>query len=89
VAESCDRLIRCFSSVFPTLAETEIRKVDVAMLMSTDSLTGVTLAALIGEEFGVETDVEDLLGLGTFGAIEEFLRKKSPSSPTPSEGTAE
>ena len=83
MAESRGRLIRCFSSVFPTLTETEIRNADVALLMSTDSLTGVTLAALIGEEFGVETDLEELLSLGTFEAINEFLERKSSSSTLP------
>ena len=83
MADVHGRLVRCFSSVFPTLTETEIRNADVALLMSTDSLTGVTLAALIGEEFGVETDLEELLSLGTFEAINEFLERKSSSSTLP------
>jgi len=41
-----------------------------------DSLAGVTLIALINEEFGVDIDVEELLGLGTFEAIREHLREE-------------
>jgi len=85
VAELYDRLVRCFSSVFPALTDTDICAADVALLMNTDSLAGVTLVSLIDEEFGVEMDLEDLSGLGTFEAIHEFLKKKSLSSPTPSE----
>jgi len=53
VAELYDRLVRCFSSVFPALTDTDICAADVALLMNTDSLAGVTLVSLIDEEFGL------------------------------------
>jgi acyl carrier protein len=77
MAEFDDRLIRCFSSVFPALTEIEIRSTDAALLYDLDSLAGVTLLAVIQEEFAIELDVEDLLALGTFQAIHQFLRERS------------
>lgn len=74
-----DRLVRCFSSVFPTLSEAEIRASDVVPLFDLDSLAGVTLVTLIDQEFGVNVDLPDLLELGSFEAISQFLRKRSPS----------
>jgi len=79
VTQSQDRLIRCFSSVFPTLSEAEIRTSDVVPLFDLDSLAGVTLVTLIDQEFGVNVDLPDLLELGSFEAISQFLRKRNPS----------
>jgi acyl carrier protein len=79
VTESQDRLVRCFSSVFPTLSEAEIRASDVVPLFDLDSLAGVTLVTLIDQEFGVNVDLPDLLELGSFEAISQFLRKRNAS----------
>ena len=79
MAESQDRLVRCFSSVFPTLSEAEIRASDVVLLFDLDSLAGVTLVTLIDQEFGVNVDLPDLLELGSFEKISQFLRKRNPS----------
>jgi acyl carrier protein len=67
------RLIRCISSIFPELTETEIRTWDASLAMEIDSLAAVTLVALLDEEFGVDLDFNDLLTLGTFTSIEEYL----------------
>ena len=85
MAELDDRLVRCFSSVFPTLTRDEIWAADVTSLINVDSLAGVTLVAVIDEEFGVEIDLEGLLELGTFQTIQEYLRKESRSSLLPNE----
>jgi acyl carrier protein len=77
--EQDDRLVRCFASVFPTLSEGEIRASDVVPLFDLDSLAGVTLVALIDQEFGVNVDLPDLLELGSFEAISKFLRKQNRS----------
>ena len=79
MSEQDDRLVRCFASVFPTLSEEEIRVSDVVPLVNLDSLAGVTLVTLIDQEFGVNVELPDLLDLGSFGAISQFLRKRSPS----------
>jgi acyl carrier protein len=85
VAEVGDRLVRCFSSVFPTLTEEEVRAADVESLVTLDSLAGVTLVAVIDEEFGVEIDLKGLLELGTFHTIEQHLLKQSGASVLPNE----
>jgi acyl carrier protein len=85
VTELDDRLVRCFSSVFPTLTRDDIRAGDVTSLINVDSLAGVTLVAIIDEEFGVEIDLEGLLELGTFQAIQQHLRRQSRSSVLPNE----
>jgi acyl carrier protein len=79
VTEAQDRLVRCFSSVFPTLSEADIRASNVVPLFDIDSLAGVTLVTLIDQEFGVDVDLPDLLELGSFEAISQFLRKRNPS----------
>lgn len=78
VAELDDRLVRCISSVFPTLAEEEIRSAEVQQLADVDSLTAVSLVALINEEFGLNLDLEALLKLGNFNRICEYLRGEWP-----------
>ena len=75
-------MVRCFSSVFPTLSEAEIRASDVVRLFDLDSLAGVTLVTLIDQEFGVNVDLPDLLELGSFEKISQFLRKRSASEVT-------
>ena len=80
MVELNERLLRCFSLVFPTLAETEILSASGTFLSDMDSLTGVTLITLIGEEFGVDLEFDGLLELGTFEAIREYLRSHSPST---------
>jgi acyl carrier protein len=75
VADLDDRLVRCISSVFPTLTEQEIRVASSEMLLEADSLAAVTLIALIDEEFGVEIDPDRLLELGSFQGIGQYLRQ--------------
>lgn len=74
------RLIRCISSIFPTLSEDEIRACNVSDLIATDSLAAVTLVTLLDEEFKVDFDLEGLLALDKFHAIEERLRERSVPS---------
>ncbi len=76
-----DRLVRCFSSVFPELTEKQILVADVELLTGMDSLAGVTLVALIDEEFGLDLDFEDLLKLGTFEAVQQYVSDRSWSNP--------
>lgn len=77
MAQLDDRLVRCFSSVFPALTEDEILAADVSLLTNLDSLGGVTLVALIDDEFGADMDLEGLLALGTFQAVRQYLHEQS------------
>jgi len=85
VTELDDRLVRCFLSIFPALTEEEIRTADVNLLSDADSLAGVTLVALIDQEFGVDIDLERLLKLGSFQAVRQYLREQAFSDPSPQE----
>jgi acyl carrier protein len=67
------RLIRCFASVFPALNEEEIRNATIDSVGIWDSLSGVTLAAVIQEEFDLEIDPEVLPGLDSFQAFRDYL----------------
>ncbi|MFZ0964870.1 MAG: acyl carrier protein [Terriglobia bacterium] len=89
MSEQEDRLVRVFASVFPTLSEAEIRASALTPLFDLDSFAGVTLVTLIDQEFGVNVDLSDLLELGSFAAISQFLRERNPSSMPPQEREAQ
>ena len=78
MSEQDDPLMRCFASVFPMMSEEEIRASSVAPLFDLDSLAGVTLVTLIDQEFGINVELSDLLELGSFEAISQFVRKPNP-----------
>jgi acyl carrier protein len=88
VADLDDRLVRCILSVFPTLTEEvghAAKAAKMESLMDVDSLAAVTLVALIDQEFGVDIDLEGLLKLGSFEALQQFLASKL-SQPCPNGG---
>ena len=62
------RLMRCFSAVFPQLTHEQMVKAS-ASKGDWDSLTMVTLLALVEEEFGVILGVDDMETLISFDAI--------------------
>jgi acyl carrier protein len=72
----CDqesRLIRCFAAVFPGLEAEELRRVSAQSNEYWDSLAGVTLAAVVQQEFGVDIDVSTLAELDSFSAFHTYL----------------
>jgi len=71
--EQDDRLIRCFASVFPTLSEDEIRHTSAESTGIWDSLSAVTLAAVIQEEFEMEIDPGILPQLDSFEAFRSYI----------------
>ena len=76
MADLDERLVRCILSVFPTLTREGARAAEMELLMDADSLAAVTLVALIDEEFEVDIDLEGLLKLGSFDALQQFLVSK-------------
>lgn len=77
--ENDKRLIRCFASVFPGLSPEEIRVTRAGSMGSWDSLSAVTLAAVIQEEFRLEIDPLDLPDLDSFDAFSIYLRRLIPA----------
>lgn len=72
-----DQLVRCFSSVFPAASRDEIITRPFDAMPGWDSLRGVTLLAVLDEQFGVQMDLSELLELGTFDALEKLLSQKA------------
>ena len=68
-----ERLIRCFASVFPTLTPEQIEAASSDSVGVWDSLSSVTLAAVIQEEFNVEIEPDALPDLDSFRAFRDYL----------------
>jgi acyl carrier protein len=71
-----DRLMRCFALAFPSAGRDEIRVAKFDAISGWDSLRGVTLLAILDEEFGVQIDLSELLELETFGALKRYLSQR-------------
>ena len=68
-----ERLILCFASVFPGLTPEQIRNASSDSVGTWDSLSSVTLAAVIQEEFDVEIEPDALPNLDSFRAFRDYL----------------
>jgi acyl carrier protein len=68
-----ERLIRCFASVFPTLTQEEIENASSDSVGLWDSLSTVTLVAVIQEEFNVEIEPDALPNLDSFRSFRDYL----------------
>jgi len=75
MSELESRLIRCFSSVFPTLRTEEIRAASSQSLESWDSLAAVTLLAVVQQEFNVQIDLLNLRQLDSYEAFQSYLHR--------------
>jgi len=71
-----ERLIRCFASVFPHLTEEQIERASSDSVGVWDSLSSVTLAAVIQEEFNVEVEPDALPDLDSFRAFRDYLSSR-------------
>jgi acyl carrier protein len=69
-----NRLVRCFSSVFPELNEDQIRNASVDSVSAWHSLASVTLIAVLQEEFGLQVNLADLPNLVSFSAVQNYVR---------------
>jgi len=74
VSELENRLITCFASVFPGLTEAEIRNATADSVGTWDSLSFVTLTAVVQEEFNLEIDEDALPDLDSFQALRDYLQ---------------
>ena len=79
MSELDDRLTNCFASVFPTLTAREIQNASTESVGVWDSLSFVTLAAVIQEEFNFEIDPEVLPNLDSFQAFRAYLQAALPA----------
>ena len=70
-----DRLVRCFSSVFPDLSPEQIRTATAESLPAWDSLAAVTLVAVLQQEYGIQINLADLAELVSFEAVQNYVRR--------------
>jgi len=71
-----DKLIDCFSAVFPKRSRDEIRIADRDSMEEWDSLTGIMLVAVVQQELKVEIDVMDLGQLGSFRSMLLYVSER-------------
>jgi len=78
MSEQENRLMRCFASVFPGLLPEEIRTMNSESTGNWDSLSTVTLAAVVQEEFDVEIEPDVLPELNSFETFQKYLQRINP-----------
>lgn len=71
-----ERVSRCFTNVFPGIRQEEIPLASPASMGAWNSLAHIRLLSLIGEEFGLEPDMEDFEELTSYPAILAWVEKK-------------
>lgn len=67
-----EKLLKCFSAVFPELNPAEIESANVENTSGWDSIAQVTLLTLVSEEFEVDVDFErfsNALSFSVFAAL--------------------
>ena len=74
-----NRLIGCFASVFPGLTSEEIRTSSAESDGIWDSLSTVTLVAVVQEEFNVAIDPEEVAQLDSFAAFRACVSRLIPA----------
>jgi acyl carrier protein len=70
------RLVSCFTTVFPKLSEKDAASASVTSVEGWDSLATVTLITVVQEEFGTPVDPEDIEQFASFRQILQFLDDK-------------
>jgi acyl carrier protein len=75
--EEVARLERCFAAVFPDLSPEQLRQADAEKLASWDSMTTVTLMAVVNEEFGSDLDLDQMEPLRSFESLLGHLEHNS------------
>jgi acyl carrier protein len=68
------RLTDCFLAVFPDLARSEVCQANSLTVSSWDSVAGVTLLAVVEEEFGTTIEVQDLSDLTSYEGYLKYLQ---------------
>lgn len=69
------RLVRCFSAVFPGIPEPQIKNASVENIESWDSVAMATLVTAVEEEFAIEFDVDSLSNLTSFQSMLDYLKQ--------------
>lgn len=80
------KLSKCFSAVFPELSPEEITKASPNTLGAWDSLSAVTLMALVEEEFGISLEpngeLENMSFENLMARIAKSVESQIPAEPS-------
>ena len=71
-----ERLVDCFLAVFPDLERTEVSQANSLTISGWDSVAGVTLIAVVEEEFGISIEVDDLSALTSYEGYLKYLQNE-------------
>ena len=74
--DTTDRLIRCFTAVFPDVSPQQLETASPATVEGWDSVATVTLMSVIEEEFQIEIDPEDVEHLLSFSNSIAYVNKR-------------
>jgi acyl carrier protein len=83
------RLIKCFSAVFPELEPDEIVNATSEVTGSWDSMSAVTLLAVVQEEFEVDLELDGMDGLASFEGILARVNEALPNKASTESSVAE
>lgn len=72
-----DRLVSCFSAVFPLLTREQILTAQRDHIEQWDSLANLTLFTVVQEEFGITLDLAALDSLSSYQAIAQAIAPQS------------
>jgi acyl carrier protein len=67
------KLTACFSAVFPELRPDEIASATIESTNRWDSIAHVTLLTLVGEEFGINVEIERYANAVSFSAFAALI----------------
>jgi acyl carrier protein len=76
MADSNERLIRCFRAVFPRLSEADAVRANTNRTPGWDSLATTNLVAAVEEEFEVQFEAEEIDRLNSFDAFAKRLNQQ-------------
>ncbi len=71
-----ERLLRCFTLVFPNLSPEQAARASQASLAEWDSVASISLLNVVEEEFQIEVDMEVLADLSSFDLVLDYLNKR-------------
>lgn len=71
-----DRLLNCFSVVFPELSPDQLLTASTTTLESWDSMAALTILAVLEEQFGLTIPPEDLEYLTGFEDTVDYMRSR-------------
>lgn len=71
-----ERLTDCFLAVFPDMERIKVGRATSLEVVEWDSVAGVTLLAVVEEEFGISIEVEDLSSLTSYEGYLMYLQNE-------------